>query len=118
MRVAALMLRNAGRKLPIVVLFFLGIPGLYSQTQSVDMPKTGIFSGNVKDASEAPIPNATIGFTSQRNSFMTKTDKEGRFRLDRRGLGVVQIADRPHEGRVQTQSREGHGWFSKPQARA
>jgi Carboxypeptidase regulatory-like domain len=82
MRVAALMLRKVGRKLPVAVLFFLGVPGLYSQTQSVDMPKTGIFSGNVKDISGAPIPDATIAFTSQGNSFTTKTDKEGRYAIE------------------------------------
>jgi Carboxypeptidase regulatory-like domain len=83
--VTALMQCPVSKKLPIALLFLLAIPALHSQTPSADTPRAGIFSGDVKDASGAPIPNATIGFTPQGNSLITrKTDMDGHFAIEAR----------------------------------
>jgi hypothetical protein len=79
----ALIQSTVGKKLPIAALFLLAIPGLHSQTPSAETPRAGIFSGDVKDASGAPVPNATIGFTSHGNSLITtKTDMDGHFAIE------------------------------------
>jgi hypothetical protein len=79
----ALMQYPVSKKLPIALLFLLAIPRLHPQTPSADTARAGIFSGIVKDASGAPIPNATIGFSSRGNSLVTtKTDMDGHFAIE------------------------------------